>query len=68
MIAFLISLLVFCLIASVLLYVAKLAISALPVPQPFANIAYAIVLLLMLCLFLSEIGWIGPIHGWRSWR
>ncbi len=68
MISFLISLLVFLLIASVLLYAARLIISAVPVPQPFANIAYAIVLLILLCLFLNEVGFVGAPHAWRVWR
>ncbi len=68
MIAFLISLLVFCLIASVLLYVTRLVISSVPVPQPFANIAYAVVLLILLVLFLNEVGWAGEAHAWRSWK
>jgi hypothetical protein len=68
MISILVALLVFCVIASVLLYVARLVISAVPIPQPFANIAYAIVVLIVLALFLSEIGWLGSAHAWRVWR
>ena len=68
MISLLISILVFALIAGVLLYVARLIITALPVPQPFANIAYAAVILILLVLFLSEVGWLGAPHSWRQWR
>ena len=68
MISFLISLLIFCLIAGVILYVARLVIGGLSVPQPFANIAYAIVLLILLVLFLNEVGWAGNAHAWRNWR
>ncbi len=67
MIGFLISLLVFALIAGVVLYVAKLVISSLPVTQPFANLAYAAIVLILLVLFLSEVGWWGAPHGWRHW-
>jgi hypothetical protein len=67
-IPFLISLLIFVIIASVLFYIARLIISAIPIPQPWANIAYAIVLLIMLSVFLSEIGYAGPPHGWRTWH
>ncbi len=68
MISFLISLLVFCLIASVILYCARLVISTIPVPAPFGNIVYAIVILILLSLFLNEVGWIGSAHAWRTWR
>ncbi len=64
----LISLLVWLIIACVILYVARLVISGLSVPQPFANIFYALVILILLCVFMSEIGWVGPVHGWRTWR
>ncbi len=67
MISFLISLLIFCLIAGVILYVARLAISSLPIAAPFANLIYAIVLLILLVLFLNEVGWVGPHHAWRNW-
>jgi hypothetical protein len=68
MISFLISLLVFCLIVSVILWCARLIIAAVPVPQPMANIIYAIVALLLLAMFLSEVGWLGAPHGWRAFR
>ncbi len=70
MISFLISLLVFVLVASVVLWCVRLALAAIPGgPKPLHNLAYAIVVLILLCLFLSEIGWVGPgPHAWRSWR
>ncbi len=68
MIAFLISLLIFVLIAAVLCFVARTVLSALKVPEPWASVAYAIVCLILLCLFLSEIGWISEPHAWRAFR
>lgn len=68
MIELLISLLIFLLIASVVLYAVRLVITSIPIPQPFGNILYAIVILIFLCLFLSEVGWVGHPRAWRSWR
>lgn len=68
MIELLISLLVFLVIASVILYAARLILSSFPVGQPFANIIYAIIVLILLILFLNEVGWVGTTHGWRKWR
>ncbi len=63
----LVSLLVFCVIAAVLLYVARLIIGSLPLAQPFANLVYALVVLILLVLFLNEVGWMGHAHAWRTW-
>lgn len=68
MITFLISLLVCCLIASVILYVVRLVLSALGVPQPIARLVYALVVLVLLGVFLNEIGWMGAPHAWRMWK
>lgn len=68
MLSTIVSLLVFLLIACVLLYVARLVISAFPLPAPIGNIVYAIIVLLVLILFLSEIGWVGAPHAWRMWH
>jgi hypothetical protein len=68
MIELLISLLVFILIASVVLWCIRLALAAIPGgPKPIYNLAYAIVVLILLLLFLSEIGWAGAPHAWRRW-
>ncbi len=69
MIEVLVSLLIFILIASVVLWAVRLALAAVPGgPKPIYNLAYAIVVLILLCLFLNEIGWAGTAHGWRTWR
>lgn len=68
MIAILITLIVFCIIAGVLCFVARTIIGAFGWTQPWAGVAYALVCLLLLCLFLSEIGWAGAPHGWRTWH
>lgn len=69
MLEFLISLLVFILIASIVLWCVRLALSALPgPPKPLYNLAYAIVVLILLVMFLNEIGWAGAPHAWRTWR
>lgn len=68
MLEVLVSLLVFVLIAGVVLWCARLAIAALGPPQPLYNLAYAIVVLILLGLFLNEIGWVGQHHAWRTWR
>lgn len=68
MVSFLISLLVFVLIAAVILWLTRAIVGSVPAIQPFANIAYGIVALILLLIFLSEIGWLGAPHGWRSWR
>ncbi len=68
MIETLLALLVFFVVGGLLLAVARLVLSAFPLPQPFANLAYAVVLLLVLFLCLSEVGWIGHPHAWRSWH
>lgn len=67
MVAFLISLLVFVLIAAVILWLVRAVLSAIPGGAPFTNIAYGVVALILLLLFLSEIGWLGAPHGWRHW-
>ncbi len=65
----LISLLVFILIASVVLWCVRLALAAIPGgPKPLYNLAYAIVVLILLVVFLNEIGWVGPHHAWRTWK
>ena len=64
----LVTILIFALIAGVVLYLAKAVIAAFKVEQPFASIAYAAALLIVLIVFLSEIGFFGPPHGWRNWR
>lgn len=68
MIDVLVSLLVFILIASVVLWVVRTAIAAVGPPKPIYSLVYAIVVLILLGLFLSEIGWVGAHHGWRTWR
>ena len=69
MIEVLVSLLVFVIIASVVLWVVRIALTAIPGgPKPLHNLAYAIVCLILLLMFLNEIGWVGPHHGWRTWR
>lgn len=67
MVPFLISLLVFILIAAVVLWLVRIILNAIPGGAPFTNIAYGIVALILLLLFLNEVGWIGSAHGWRRW-
>lgn len=64
----LITLLVFCIITGVLLYVARLVLSSVPIARPFANLIYALLILILLVVFLNEMGWVGSARGWRSWR
>ncbi len=66
MISILVALIIFCVIAGVLTFVARTLLAAFGVAQPWANVAYALLCLLMLCLFLSEIGWMGAPHAWRG--
>lgn len=68
MIEFLISLIVFCLIASVILWAVRAILGAIPIGPPFAGIIYAAIVLILLLLFLSEIGWISAPHAWRIHR
>ena len=71
LISLLITILIFCLVASVILWVVRLAIAAFagwrapgqPIP-PFYNLAYAIVVLLLLLIFLSKIGYLGHAYVW----
>ena len=68
MIPFLVTLLVAVLVACVLLYVTRLLISGFRVGQPWGNVIYAIVVLLVLCIALAELGAFGPAaapYGWR---
>ncbi len=67
MISTLIALLVFCVIAGVVCMVARALLAAFGIAQPWANVAYALVCLILLCLFLSEVGWFGAPHAWRRW-
>ena len=66
MISMLLALIIFCVVAGVLCYVARAAIGVAGLPAPWANLAYALVCLLILCLFLNEVGWIGAPHAWRG--
>lgn len=64
----LITLVIFFAVACVLLYVVRLLLGALPgAPKPIYNVFYALAVLLLLCLFLSEMGWLGAPHAWRHW-
>ena len=64
-----ISILVFVLIACVVLWLVRAIVGTFPaVTAPMGNVIYAIVALLLLLVFLSEVGWAGPAHGWRTWR
>lgn len=68
MISLLVALIVFCFIAGVVCMVVRALLAAFGVAQPWANLAYALVCLLLLCLFLSEVGWLGGApHAWRQW-
>lgn len=67
MVSFLISLLIFVLIAAVILWLVRAILTAVPGGTQFTNIAYGIVALILLIMFLSEIGWLGAPHGWRHW-
>ncbi len=69
MIHFLIALIVFLLVAAVVLYCVRLALSGFGVGQPFANLVYALFVLLLLLAFLfpQEMGWTGAPFGWRRW-
>jgi hypothetical protein len=69
MIHFLLALLVFLLIASVLLYCVRLVLVGFAVKQPFYNLAYALCILLLLVTFFfpHELGWTGAPFGWRRW-
>jgi cadmium resistance protein CadD (predicted permease) len=68
MISLLVTLLVFVLIAGVLCFVARTLLRAFKIPEPWASVAYAIVCLILLVLFLSEIGWVSEPHAWRHFR
>ena len=64
LISLLITILVFCLIASVVLYAVRCGIAALGAPKPVYNLFYAIVVLLLLLVFLSKIGYLGRAYAW----
>jgi hypothetical protein len=68
MISLIVSLIVFCVVAGVLCMVARALLAAFGVAQPWANVAYALLCLLLLFLFLSEVGWVSEPHAWRSFR
>lgn len=67
MISFLVTLLIFVLIAAVVLWLVRAILGAIPVPEPFARIAFGVVALILLLVFLSEVGWLGSPRGWRGW-
>ncbi len=65
--ALLITILIFVLIAGVLLWAARTLLANAPISPFMKNVAYVLLVLILLLLFLSEIGWLGPAHGWRHW-
>jgi len=68
MISVLIALIIFCVIAGVVCMVARALLAAFGVAQPWANVAYALLCLLLLFGFLAEVGWVGGApHAWRHW-
>lgn len=68
MLSLLLTILIFVIVGGIVLYAAQLALAAFPIPPRFGKLALAVIVLLLLVLFLSEIGWLGPSHGWRVWR
>ncbi len=69
MINILAALIICCVVASVLTYVARTLLAAFGVAQPWAGVAYALICLLLLILFLGYAGvggqWLGAPHAWR---
>ena len=61
MISILITLLLYVLVAGVIVY----CIGLLPIPQPWSNVARALVILIVLLVFLNALGWVGQPYGWR---
>ncbi len=68
MVSILVSLIIFCSITGALCFAAQRERGVLGWPEPWAWLIYALVVLLLLCLFLSEVGWIGAPHRWRTWH
>lgn len=58
----LITLFVWLVVACAVLYIARLVISGFGVPQPFANVFYALVALILLVGFQVLHPWTGPTH------
>ncbi len=68
LLSLLITLCIFALIAGVLLWAARTLLANAPISPFMKNVVYVLLVLILLLLFLSEIGWLGPEHGWRHWR
>ncbi len=69
MINLLVALIVLCIVGGVLAYVARTLLAAFGVAQPWGGVAYALICLLLLILFLGYAGvggpWLGAPHAWR---
>ncbi len=68
MISVVVALIVFCFLAGILCMLARALLRAFKIPEPWAAVIYALICLLLFLVFLSEIGWVGPPHRWRSWK
>ena len=66
----LVTLIVFCVIAGIFCTLARALLAAGKVDASWANVAYALLCLLLVVLFLMEVGWVGGSpHAWRhGWR
>lgn len=68
-VAFLISLIIFLLFASIILYIIRALIALAPPPfTKFANVIYGICLLIALIVFLGWCGFLGPDYSLHHWR
>ncbi len=67
MISLVVTLIVFLLLASVLLYIARAVVALMPAPfQRFGALLYGLIALLLVLGLLYQLGWIGD--GTPAWR
>lgn len=65
MLSLLLTLVVFLLFTCLVLFILRAALSLWPASAKFANLVYGLFVLIILVVFLSEVGLLGAPHAWR---